>query len=239
MKTLCVLLLCLAALTGRAAALDPDDGGLVDCGSEKVAVFAGTVSPDGHYAFGWTLRPARNKTPVNWTGYDPEYLFGWLQAYLPPNEDPDPEYQLVNGVVDLRAHRFTLLNSRDPYRPHKNHADMGVAWSHGSQSGKFAVVNIDARFNTLDLWLIETSDTGFHVVDLLNPAEKSAQRFIRQHSSWNSLSVTFGDVSFKHGEAMIDFGGEVPKMEDGPFIEGTVHVALPAGTIIGVKEKGR
>ncbi len=239
MKLPLTLLLCFVVVTGCAAPRDPDDGGLVECGSETVAVFAGSVSPDGHYALGWTLRPARNRTPVNWTGYDPENLFDWLQAYLPPYEDPDPGYQLVNGVVDLRVHRFTLLASRLPYRPHKNHGGMGVAWSHGSQPGKFAVVSNDARFNTVDLWLIETSDAGIHVVDLIDPVDKSVYRFLHQHYPTKSLSVIYGDVSFGHGTATIDFEGEVAKSPDYFVAAGTVHLGLPAGMVTGVTGKGR
>ena len=237
MKPLLILLFCLVVLTGRINAQNSPDGTLVDCGSEKVAVFAGSVSPDGRYAFGWTFRPTRNQTPVNWSGYDPAKPFDWLQTYLPELDASDPAYQLVNGVLDLSAHKFTPLSSRFPYWPNKNHGDMDVAWSHGSQPGKFAVVSNDARFYTIDLWLIETGDTEIRVVDLIDPAEKSVRRYLRQQwpKKYDSFAVTYGDVSFAHGVAKIDFNAEIPKSQDDSGDQGTVSVALPAGTITGVK----
>ncbi len=99
----------------------------MDCGSEKVAVFEGSDSPDGRYAFGWTIRAARNQAPANWTAYDPEKPSDWLQAYLPADFDaPDPAYRLVNGVLDLHAHRFTTLAGRFPYWPNKHPAGKSV-----------------------------------------------------------------------------------------------------------------
>ena len=241
MKPLLTLLLCLVVLTGRAAPRDPDDGDLVDCGPEKVAVFGDSVSPDGRYALGWTLRPASNPAPVNWATYHPNNAVEWLQAQQFETDDARADYLIFNGVIDLRAHRFITLASRSAYWPHKNRGNMSVAWSHGAQLGKFAVVSNDTRFDTVDLWLIETNDAGVHVVDLIDPAEKSVQRFLHQRyrKRGDSLALTYGDVSFKHGEATIDFEGEVPKSEDNFVAEGTVHVALPAGTITGTKEKGR
>ena len=239
MKSLRLLLLSLVVLTGRAGAGDPPDGTLVDCGAEKVAVFEGTTSPDGRYAFGWTIRPARNPKPVDWTAYDPAEPYHLLEAYPYDPDKSDPEYRLVDGVLDLRAHRFTALDSTFPYWPHKNHGTIGVAWSHGSQPGKFAVVHNDARFCTWNLWLIETGDAGVRVVDLDNPAEKSVRRFLRQRQprKYDSLAVTYGDVSYGHGVALIDFDAEIPKSMEDDGIKGTVRVALPAGTITGVKSR--
>lgn len=107
MKPWCALLLCLVVLTRSATARDPQDGGLVDCGSEKVAVFEGTASPDGRFAFGWTVRRARNQMPVNWATYNPENLWDWLDAYPFDPDAKDAEYRLVNGVLDLREHGFS------------------------------------------------------------------------------------------------------------------------------------
>lgn len=239
MKFLRALLLCLVVLTGHVAAQDPLDGALVDCGAEKVAVFEDSVSPDGRYAFGWTIRPARNPKPVDWTTYNPKVPFDWIETYPFDPDDPNAEYRLLNGVLDLRAHRFTPLGSRFPYWPHKNHGEMGVAWSHGSRPGKFAVVNNDARFYTIDLWLIETGDTSIRVVDLIDRTEKSVRRFLRQRmpEQYDSLAVTYGDVSFVRGVALIDFSSEIPKSLEGAGLNGTVRIALPAGTITGVKER--
>ena len=237
MKLLRVLLLCLAVCTGRAQARDPQDGALVDCGPEKVAVFEGSVSPDGHYAFGWTVRPGRNQKPVDWATYNPHTINDWLQAYLPEPDATNPDYTLVNGVLDLRTRKFTPVPSRFPYWPNKNHGDMGVAWSHGSQPGKFAVIHNDARFFTIDLWLVETGDGNIRVVDLADPAEKSVRSFLHRRfpGKYGDLAVTYGDVSFKNGAALLDFSAEIPKSADDSGGGGTVSVALPGGTITGVK----
>lgn len=239
MRSIGALLLCLVMLVGRAVAQDPPDSTLVDCGTEKVAVFEGSVSPDGRYAFGWTFRPARNRAPVDWATYNPDHPNDWLQAYLPEPDATDPAYQLVNGILDLHTHQFTPLASRFPYWPNKNHGDMGVAWSHGSQPGKFAVIHNDARFYTIDLWLIDTGGASLRVVDLIDPAEKSVRRFLRQDwpDKYRSFALTYADVSFKPGVATIDFSADLPKSEDNSGTQGTVRVALPAGTITGVKDR--
>ena len=176
---------------------------------------------------------------MNGAGYNPEHPYDWLGAYLKDFDEFNPAYQVVNGLLDLRARRFTALASRFPYFPQKNHGNMGVAWSHGSQPGKFAVVNNDARFYTIDLWLIETSDADVRVVDLIGPAEKRFRRFLRlrEPKEYGSLAVTYGDVSFVHGAATIDFAAETPKSPTPSYAEGTVRVALPAGTITGVKAR--
>ena len=239
MKLLLTLLLCLGVVTSRAAPRDPDDGGLVECGAETVAVFAGSVSPDGHYAFGWTIRPARNQTPVSWAGYDPENPYTMLEAYPYDPDKSDPEYRLIDGVLDLHAHRFTPAESTFPYWPNKNHGHLGVAWSHGSRPGKFAVVRNDARLCTWNLWLVETGEAGVRVVDLGEPAEKSVRSFLRRKfpKKYDAMAEAYGDVSFAHGAAMIDFEAQIPKSEDSSSVKGTVHVALPAGTITGVRER--
>lgn len=237
MRSLCALLLCLVVLTGRVRAGDPPDGSLVDCGSEKVAVFVGSVSPDGRYAFGWTIRPGRNQTPVSWAAYDPDKPYDMLEAHPYDPDKPDSEYQLVDGVIDLRAHQFTSLDSTFPYWPHRNHGNLGVAWSHGAQSGKFAVINNDARFATWNLWLVVTAAANVRVVDLAGPAGKSVDSFLRRQvpKKYDRYAVIYEDVSYGHGVARVNFEAAIPKSLDDKVVQGVVTVALPAGTITGVR----
>lgn len=51
--------------------------------------------------------------------------------------------------------------------------------------------------------------------------------------------MTYGGVSFEHGETTIDFDAEIPESDEGLAIAGTVHVALPAGTITSVEGRRR
>ena len=211
----------------------------MDCGSDKVVVFEGSTSPDGRCALGWTLRPAHNPKPVDWSSYHRDTVIDLLEAYPYDPDAADPDYRLLDGVLDLRAKKFLPLASDFPYWPHKNHGELGVAWSHGSSPGRFAVFRNDARFYTENLWLAETGGAGVRVVDLAGPAEKIVRRFLRGQlpKKYALMAITYGDVSFMHDAAMIDFSAEIPKSLEDAGAEGTISVALPAGTITGVRKR--
>lgn len=249
-----LLLLCLALWVTRIRAQDsgddPKGGTLVDDGTGKVAIFAHTESPDGQYALGWTIRPDHNKTPVDWSTYDAKNPFDWIQKY-PMNEDnmASGEYALLNGVVDLHAGKFTPFETGLPYWPHKNHANLGVAWSGDLHGTRYGIVNNDARWSTTNLWLVAITPGGVHVSDLATAAGKAVDGFVRKHSRQSArYEATFGATQdsgegkprndpFKGKTLKVRFDAEIPKASGDAGYEGEITVVLPKGTVAGVTGK--
>ena len=155
---------------------DPRAGVLVDCGGEKVAIFEHTESKDGHYALGWTIRPHRKQDPVDWSAYHRENPWDMVEKYSGTTDDEPAkaDYLVVDGVLDLRGKTFTPLPSNAPFYPNRGHAGIAVAWeSDVRRDGPTALVAIEARFSTNDLFLVRL-DVGAPQVTALSPAADKA-----------------------------------------------------------------
>lgn len=245
------LLLGVARLAAQQPAPTPAANPLVDCGSDKVAVFQDTTSKDGRYALGWTVRPNRKQEPVDWSIYNPDDVGAFYDKYpfVGTGDDDDmakQDYRLMDGVLDLAAKRFTPLPTDNPYFPGKNHWDVGVSWSPGRTGVRQAVVGIDARFNTYNLWLVLLKADGVQIVNLSPQADKAVAGYMRKrdpkdHARYAAI-YELGEPArdgeppgtvFMKGKVAIRFSAEVPKSEtdhDG----GLLTVAVPKGEVLRV-----
>lgn len=252
MKLFPLLLCSLVLLATHAAAQqeppeDPRAGELVDCGEEKVAILGRTVSKDGRFALGWTLLPTGKQAPVDWAAYDRKQPTAIMEKLsISAEEGEKGDYKVVDGLLDLQAKTFTPLASKFPYFPGKNRGDFSTLWSEERQGFRYAVVGIDARLCTLNLWLIEIGSGGPHVTDLGPAADKAVGDLMRKRDPKDhdryGIFYQFGTTSrgdkgkpvagFKNGTLKIRFSAEIPKGEDSD--SGNITFALPKGNVTNV-----
>ena len=253
-----VVLGLLALTTPARGQTDPASlaGTLVHCGSEQVAVIEDTVSKDGHFAAGWTIRPKGRQAAVDWSAYrrdDPSLFvrkYGLNDNPTANGDDPDKSpYRLVNGVLDLRAKTFTALAFESPYFPDKDRGELEAAWSedrHGIHYGVLAnSVGSNHTDHTVDLQLVEFGPGGVHVTDLKPSADRAVTDFMRRRDpkdykryAWHFDFEAIGPHSeatltpFKGDTLTIHFDAEV-FLESNNQDAGYVSFALPQGAITG------
>jgi hypothetical protein len=105
--------------------------GLVRCGDEEVAVFSDTVSKDRRFALGWTIRSRHKPAPAPWALYDPDDAALHARMGLLVDEEDQPrqgEHTPVQGLVDLRAHRFVPIASEEPAFAGRVRNSLDVRW---------------------------------------------------------------------------------------------------------------
>ena len=229
---------------------DPKANTLVNCGKQKVAIFANTESKDGNYALGWTILPHRARGPVNWSAYDRLDPDTFLAAH-PTRDDLSPGgYAWVNGVLDLRAKRFTPLPTAYPCYPHKPEVDLHVAWSDDQHGTRFALVGNDSTTRTFNLWLIDASPRKVSATDLAPAAGKAVDGFLRkqapkQHADYQTSFAPADPPAGSKGSAGLFKGTtlEIPfrsasvKTDTAPRYAGTLTVTLSRGKVTGVQGK--
>jgi len=223
---------------------------LVDVDTGKAVVFEETVSPDGNYAIGWTIRPLqKDAKPVDWSLWNPDDTDKLLNAYVPNLGDPPTDkddYKFVNGVIDLKGKKFLELPTDVPDYPHKNRGYVVVAWGPEKQNPRYGLIESDARFETADFWLVTIDSSGMHEVDLADAFNKVIDPIVREKRPLtasqyeNFLSLTGGqaenvDVAFKGDSATINFESDIPKSEDDTsMVEGKLTFRLSDGKVLHV-----
>ena len=226
------------------------DSTVVDCGRQKVAVFAGTTSKDGHYALAWTLVPHRVKRPVNWAAYDPKDPGTFIGSY-PTRDDLSPgDYALIDGVVDLRARRFTPLVTTQPYYPQKPEMELHVAWSDDGRGTRFALVGNDAKVRTYNLWLIEADPRKTRASDLAPAADHAVNGFLRKQKIKQTddyrVAFTAPDPAanakppagpFQGTTLEVPFQAQVPRTDNAPRYAGILTMTLAHGKVTGIQGK--
>ncbi len=220
---------------------------LVTCGTETVVVFANTVSEDERYALAWTIRPNQKKEPVDWSSYVPLdfYLFRNKYNFVSDLDQTDhQDYQLVNGVVDLAAKRFTPLPSKNPYYPDRVRAGISAAWSDKRRGARYALVAIDTQLETDDLWLLTLDAPGLKPLSLTDAADKAVIKRMRKRDPWNYKyyatsyepggGANLNSISlpvFRKDSVTIPFYTDVPRSgPDGD--QGKITFALPKGNVL-------
>lgn len=231
----------------QAPAEDTQGDILIQCGADKVAIFADTTSKDGRFALAWTLRPNRKHDPVDWSLYRREDLGPFWEKHATEDQDwnmTNGDYLVVDGVVDLKAKKFTDLFSQQPYRPNKNHGHLAVDWSDAQGGTRYAVISNDLRFSTEDLWLVVLTARGVRVVELTSQAYKAAVAYIRKRDpkDYKNYGATYeigkaaadGEPSqtvFNKDSVSIRFVQEVPK-SDTDVDYGKMIFSLPQGNVV-------
>ena len=233
-----------------APAAPKQDPTVVDCGKLKVAVFAGTTSKDGNYALAWTLLPHRVKKPVNWSAYDSKDAGAFIGNY-PTKDDLSPgDYALIDGVVDLRAKRFTPLVTTQPYYPDKPEMELHVAWSDDQHGTRFALVGNDAKVRTYNLWLIEVDLRKTRVSDLVLASDHAVDGFLHKQKikQLGDYRVAFTEPDspapikpaagpFKGTALEIPFQAQIPRTDNAPRYAGTLAVNLGRAKVTSVQGK--
>ncbi len=232
---------------------DPRNNTLVEVGSEQVAIFSRSESPDGRYALAWTLRPRANQPPPDWSSYNPAHAYDWLNQYRTPYRDTPGDYLVVNGLVDLHAHTFTPLDTIAPVAPNNLYAELQVVWFEDGQDFRSALVNACAQGSALwrstGLWLIEVGTQAPSVVDLTAEAEQVVKGYLEKTVSTRAkdywADYAPGDIK-KPGKPRgiapktwtikLPFDADLPA-GDGKVYSGTVAIAMPAGKIAGLTVK--
>lgn len=224
----------------------------VDCGNEKVAIFEGTASKDGRYALGWTVRPNRKPGPVDWSSYRPDDPGDFYERhpFVGTGNDYDmdkQDYQLVDGVVDLRAKKFTPLQGNSPYYPGKNHWGLFVSWSKDRGGIRRAVVGNQARFSTYNLWLVSLKPDGPQIVELSPRADKAVEAYLHKRDPKDyqryGTSYELGDSArdsepsgtvFAEDTVTIRFIAEIPKSER-DHDAGRLTLSLATGEVLRIE----
>ena len=214
-------------------------------------LFAGTTSPDGLYAVGWTLRPRHDGVPaVDWLTWDEENPSALLARYPWDREDNgDPPYELVDCVVDLRSKRLLILPSEAPNYPQKNRGHLDVVWGPPARGERtrFALVQNDARFYTENLWLVSLNESlsGMNQHDLTKILKEAVTGRLRRRPGAraddygmffpvhrNGYAVD-QDVAFKATSVVVPFEAGIPK-EDAGEVTGVVTVNLARAEVVGL-----
>lgn len=249
-QIIAALMLCLAG--GTLFAEDENTFQLVDCGkNDKVVLFPGTTSPDGRFAFGWTLRPRRSAaSPVEWLEYRggdavpgilEKYDFIWEGRYSDldkPTEKGGPPYRLLNVIVDLSQKRAQLIPTDYPYFPNKNHAELKVVWGPAKGGVDCAVMGIDTRFSTEKLWLITARDSGIQLLEESKELGKRVEAILKEkrplsYSAYDTvwLSAEVKSGVFSEDGVHLDFSAGIPK-RDYEGVDGVVVVDPVTGNIL-------
>jgi uncharacterized protein YecT (DUF1311 family) len=227
---------------------------LVDLDTGKAVVFEETVSPDGNYAIGWTIQPRHKEAKlVDWSLWNPDDTDKLVGTYLPNYSDPPTDkddYELVNGVIDLKGKKFLELPTDNPDYPHKNRGFVVAAWGPVDQKTRYAVVESDARFSTENLWVVTIDSSGMHQVDWADAFDKAVAPVVRdkrplnfaQYGNFFSLlddgQPQKVDVEFKGGLATISFQSDIPKSDDDTsMVEGKLTFRLSDGKVLQVVSK--
>lgn len=227
-------LLATITLLSHAFAQDASsEAGLFKLGSEHVYLVAGSISADGRYAAGCTVRPKKGQPPVKWE------TFGKEDGVHLADYDEDPNSPLVNVIVDLQRHEVVAtLKFTTPYFPGKNHGAFHVVFGPEQNGHRFALAVSGGKWEPNDLVAVELgpeSATQTEVLKALRAAvDKSLRTKVRStaeryvHDFWlHSIPETGLVTGFAGaGSVRVPFVSQIPKSESAPTFEGTVLLRL-------------
>ena len=214
---------------------------IIDCGTSKAATIQ--VSPDGNYAFGWTLVPLKSGTvSFDWSPYamngDPASGMPTVRFYSEDKQDPAYTYKLVDCIIDLKKKSWVELPSDAPYFPHRSHGYYTEVWS---SDGKYTLIQSDADWYTNNLWLVNPKSSEIH--DLVPTMETDLNSLLRakrplEYKAMKTCYYVSYDkdrATFQKDAVTIPFESDIPKsMDVNSGVSGTVTVHLPDGALIRV-----
>ncbi len=175
-KLLCIL----AVLLSHALCLAGENPVTVKCGKETVVLFDGTHSPDKQHALGWTIRPvAKGAKPVDWSKLDEKGIT--LVDDYPHNDwqahsyDKNAPYVIVDGIVSLSGKSFKNLPFSEPFYTCGNHGwSIHASWLDATR----AIVTVNARFSTTDLFLIQIKGSEISAADIYRLSDAQIRKVI-------------------------------------------------------------
>lgn len=230
------LLLAALALASRAFAADaPRVAGLIDLGGERAVLVDGTLSPDGRYAAGWTVRPKKGQPAVRWEERDKED--GSFREHYIESDG----YILANIIVDLARRRIAAtLAFTEPYFGGKNHGALEAVFGPERDGHRFAIVLSDGKWDPFDVALLDLSADAAAQSDLLKTLDAAIHKHLaKARVDPGSYSTTYlinnlPELGLLTGFADADtvrvpFSAEVPKSERDRAFEGAVQLRLTRG----------
>lgn len=254
---LVLTMLCSVPLFARAAgqeAADPPPGVLVQCGDEQVATFGYTLSKDGRFAVGWTVRAkGGKKAPKPWVGFDRDDPATEATRRLLEDEDDAPRkngYSVVDGLVDLQAKRFVPWQSQEPHFLGQARADVEAAWSENYQGTRYGILFNNHKGNsyyaTMDLLLVTVGADGVHLTNLKPAADVAIKAYLRKRDPKDAARYAWiceaNPVNSDSRHTITLFKGETLTLPFSAAIgletqnvdAGRVSFALPQGTVTGI-----
>ncbi len=234
-----VVLVC--SLTLFTPAVDAEESPeVVSCGKETIVIIDGASSPDGRYAFGWTIHKSMpDVKDVDWREVKTD-VFSFLARYPVENapivESDHTGYLMLNAVVDRKSGTCHLLPADLVYCPCTNHHSISVRWL----ADATCVVAIDSRFCTSDLQLIHLGKESMVVKDLLPQATSVFEKAIADMRPLApALHLWFSVAQHAKGPVVeIDGFAWRPKTEYEELV-GTLRLDAASGKIIGFSSKDR
>jgi uncharacterized protein YecT (DUF1311 family) len=233
---------------------------VVELGNRKAEVVAGTGSPDGRLALAWTLRPAKDAQPVDWS------LLAKDREKFKETYGDDESYFVEILLVDHKNNKnlATLKLAESWSLPGYGHESLIARWGPADKNGRrFVIVNCDRKWSPQDLILLSVTGDSVSQRSLLKSLDQSMQKFVAQQNKGHKAPPA-NDYTFEYpifglpetGEhkgfsdpatLWLPFEAGIPKSEDAPGYSGVLHLKLgdaangPVAIIQGapIKESGQ
>jgi len=231
-------LIILAMLLVCFPAKSEETTGVIDSTPNKAVCFEKTLSDNGRFAIGWTLRPKGKKPkPVDWSLYDPKDPAKLFDAYdWDPHSNESP-YEIVDGVIDLKQKRIVELPAENPYWPMKERGRFAVIWNKPFNGWQYGLVQNDFSYFTANLWLIAISGNSIQVIDLTSLLKNTGERYLFEKKLYPygtygtsfpiAKSPTSPGVTFGLNEAEIPFLMDIrTSVDDTAQVKGTISIHL-------------
>lgn len=219
--------------TAQVARGQEEAGQLVDCGTDKVVTFPKTMSKDGRFAAGWTIRPARRSVkPVDWSQWAEREESRFFERYpWDRAEVVRPPYVMVEGAVDLKRRIFVEVGEGWMVPP-------DAVWSDGESDGRrYGVLSKTRRRGARMLLLVVADKAGLRTVNLLDGAEKAMADFLRKEARGVMFTgVYFTPEGITGNVARVGFSAENANNYD-EDVEGVLTMRLPDGAALEVRRK--
>lgn len=220
-------------LSGAAVAADaPLKAGLIDAHGEHVVLVVETLSPDAHYAAGWTVHPKKGKPAVKWSDYGKEGD-DFRDTYC-DTED----YVVTDVIVDLtRKAVVTTLQFTEPYFTGKGHGNLQTAFGPETNGHRYVLALSDSKWEPLDVVLVDLKPDGATQSELKKPLDAAVQKIIKKNAKEYATSYAFFNLpelglltGFSDPETIrVPFTSEIPKGEAKNY-SGTVLLKLSSGS---------
>ena len=232
-KAIPLLLASLTLLSPLIAQDASSEEGLFKFGNEHVYLVGGTLSADGRYAAGCTVRPKKGQPPLKWE------TFGKEDGMNLVDYDENPNAPLVNVIVDLQRRAVVAtLKFTTPYFPGKNHSALNVIFGPEQDGHRFALATNSGNWEPHDLVLVELGPESTAQTDLLKPLKAAMDKSLRPkvrsgvdqyaHDFWLQsipeigLLTGFADAT----TVRVPVVSQIPKSEATPTFEGTLLLRL-------------
>jgi uncharacterized protein YecT (DUF1311 family) len=212
---------------------------VVELGSRKAEVVAGTGSPDGRLALAWTLRPSKDAEPVDWN------LLGTDREKFRDTYGDDRNYFVEILLVDYKSNKnvVALKLAESWSLPGYEHESLVARWGPPDKSGRrFVIVNCDRKWSPQDVILLSVGGDSVSQRSLLKSLDQTVQKFVAQQNKGRRAPPAkdytieypiFGlpEIGQRKGFAdpttlWLPFEALIPKSEETPGYSGVLHLKL-------------